>query len=202
MINSLASDMVAFGYALNRIFWDVVDETHQTRSRLRLRQGLSRLAEQQTHQYERLGRMGFELLRDGVAVERTPETAKVLSEIDRLQADQGRFLERRGANLSENRSPFPWQRLERGLRSGDSVVHVTALPDSSPWCGRPMASGAPAGVCIAFRRGRTIRPMTPETTCVGGDLLIVLSPAASVPDWDRWLTSGSWTLAGEGSQQN
>lgn len=196
LINYLVDDIVVLGHAVNRIFWDVVDEAQQSRSRFRHHRVLTRLAERETGQYERLGRMGLELLRDGIPVERTPETSLVLAEIDRLQAEQRRLRDRYGSTLSETATPFPWRRLERAVHTGEWVIHVTALPDSSPWCGRPMTGRPPAGVCFAIKRGPSIQPVTPDTVGLGGDLLMILSPAANVSDWDRWMLQGA---AEEGS---
>jgi hypothetical protein len=183
---------------MNSIFWDVVDEAQQTRSRLRFRRELTRLAERETAQYERLSHMGFELLHDGIGIERTPETSQVLTEIDRLQAEQHELLARPDAKHLQTATPFPWHRLEKVLHTGEWVIHVQTLPDSSPWCGRPMIGRPAAGLCLAFKRGYSVEPFTPDTICLGGDLLLILSPAANVSDWDRWMLQGSSSQASEG----
>ena len=199
LINSLVDDIAVLGFTMNRIFWEVVDEAQQTRSRLRLGRELTRLAERETSQYERLGHMGFEFIRDGIALERTPETSVILSEIDRLQAEQRRLRDRRDPKSLETVTPFPWRRLERALYTGGWVIHTEFLPDSSPRCGRPMGGEAPAGLCLAVKRGHAIHPVTPDSVWLGGDLLIILSPAENVSDWSRWMRQGPSNQAGNGS---
>jgi hypothetical protein len=197
IINSISDDVVSLGHAITRIFWEVVDEAQQTRSRLRLRRELTRLAERETEHYEQLGKMGFELLHDGVVLEPTPQTSSVLVEIERLQAEQGRLLHGRDAKILEAATPFSWGRLQRALQAGEWVIHITALPDSSPWCGRRMTGGSPAGLCFGIQRGHSIQPVMPDTVCLPGDFLMILSPAANVSDWDRWILQGSADQAGE-----
>jgi hypothetical protein len=72
------------------------------------------------------------------------------------------------------------------------VINYIAVPDTSPWCGRSMPARPVAGLCFAFKRGgQTVQPFTSNTICLGGDLLIVLSPAATAGAWERWITHGS-----------
>jgi hypothetical protein len=135
--------------------------------------------------------MGFELLQDHLAVERTPKTLSFLAEIDRLRDEQHRLRRRPDAKYLETPTPFPWHRLEKVLESGEWVIHTRILPDSSPWCGRPMLTRSAAGVCFALKRGEAILPVAPDTVWVSGDLLMILSPVGSVSAWDRWILYGS-----------
>lgn len=196
---NIADDCTTFAGAMEKMFWEVIAEAQQTRSRRRLRRELARLEEQETTHTQRLGQLGFQLLRDGIAVQPTPDTFKTLTELDRLRAEQ-----RRLSMLFEARdpdaSPVSWRRLEDALQTGEIVVHFTSLPDSSPWCGRSMDTRGVPGLCVAFKRtGQAVQPFTSETTCRGGDLLIILSPAASVSMWERWIAHGR---LGDGAEEN
>lgn len=191
LLNLVTNNVEVIARSLGQIFWEVADETQQARSRLRLQKELDRLAEQETAQYQRLGRMGFQLLQDHLTVERTPETSAVLAEIDHLRDEQHRLRRRPDAKHLAMPTPFPWHRLEKVLESGEWVIHTTTLPDSSPWCGRPMASRPVPGVCFALKRGDAILPLAPDTVWLSGDLLMILCPVGSVSAWDRWILFGS-----------
>jgi len=199
LLNNITDDVALLGHTVRRLFWEIVDETQQTRSRIRLRRELASLAERETSQYERLGQMGVELLQDGIAVARTLETSLILAEIDRLQGEQRRLMDPPEAKFQETAAPFPWHRIERALHTGEWVIHVKSLSDSSPWCGRPMTGEPAVGLCLAVKRGDSIQAVTPDTVCLGGDLLMILSPASYVSDWDRWMQQGPVMQAGEGS---
>lgn len=191
LINMVSSNIEIITRSFSQILWEIADETQQARSRLRLQKELERLTERETGQYQQLGHMGFELLRDHLAVERTPKTVMFLAEIERLRNEQHRLRRRPDAKYLETPTPFPWHRLEKVLESGEWVIHTKTLPDSSPWCGRSMMTRPAAGVCLALKRGDSILPVAPDTVWMGGDLLMILSPAGSVLAWDRWIVSGS-----------
>jgi hypothetical protein len=75
---------------------------------------------------------------------------------------------------------------------------MVTLPESSPWCGRRV-DGFPPGLCFGIQRGQSIQAVTPDTVWQAGDLLMILSPAADVSDWDRWIRQGSSDQAEESS---
>jgi hypothetical protein len=191
LINAVSNNIEIIARSFSQIFWEIADEAQQTRSRLRLQKELERLTERETAQYQQLGHMGFELLQDRLAIERTPKTLRFLAEIDRLRDEQHRLRRRPDAKYLETPTPFPWHRLEKVLESGEWVIHTRTLPDSSPWCGRPMMTRSAAGVCFALKRGDSVLPVAPDTVCLSGDLLMILSPVGSVSAWDRWIVYGS-----------
>ncbi len=190
LINYIQTDAVVLGRAINHLFWDLVDEAEDTRSRFRTHLELTRTREREARQYERLGFIGFSLLREQIPVEPTPETSRILTGIEQLHAEQQRLRNLAGAKPAGEGIPFPWRRLERLLQSGEWVVHMRMLPVSSPWCGRPMNAERPAGLCLAILRGETFQPFTPDTIGAPGDLLIILAPAPSRLAWDQWILRG------------
>lgn len=191
IVNNVTDDCLVFAESLKRMFWEVADQAERTRSRQRHRRELARLGEQETAEYRQLGLIGFQLLRDQVAVRPTSDTSRTLAELDRLRLEQ-----RRRAALPEAKEPETppvfWRRMEESLQTGELVINYIPVPDSSPWCGRSMTARPAAGLCFAFKRGgQAIQPFTPNTICLAGDMLIVLSPATTAAAWDRWIMDGS-----------
>jgi hypothetical protein len=173
------------------MFWEVVEEAQQSRSRFRTHRELVRLRERETARYTELGVIGFALLREQISVERTPETSRILTEIERLHAEQARQRRSAGHHQPlEQTLPLSWRRLERFVQTGEWSVQIHVLPESSPWCGRPMNAAHPPGLCLAIKRGDAVHPFTPEAIGVAGDRLIIVAPASCISAWDDWVLRG------------
>lgn len=191
LINNIADDVVVISRAINQIFWEVVDEAQHTRSRLRIRREILRLSEQERALYEQLGQVGFDLLRERISVERTPEASQMLVEIEQQQIEQQRLRNLSDATALFEDPPFPWYRLMRLLETGEWTIHLQVLPESSPWCGRQMmVRPLTGGLCLAIKRGDATQPFTPNTVCLGGDLFVIVAPASSILVWNQWIVDG------------
>lgn len=190
LINFIYDDAVVAGRAISQMFWEVVEEAQHSRSRLRTHRELARVRERETARYTQLGAIGFALLREQISVERTPETSRILAEIEQLHAEQERQRRSPSHQPLQQTLPFSWRHLERFVETGEWRVHIHVLPESSPWCGRPMNAEHPPGLCLAIKRGDAVHAFTPDAIGVAGDLLIIVAPAASVSAWDGWVVRG------------
>lgn len=196
LIDYIQNDLVVVGRSMKQLFWGIVEEAQRTRLRLRAHHELSRLHDRENFQYQRLGHLGFSLFRDQVPVVPGPETAQILAEVGRLRAEQQRRKNLPDLTPQSEVPPFPWRRLESLIESGDWVVDVRILPETSPWCGRPMSDRHPPGVCLAVQRGESVQPWTAHTTALPGDALIIAAPASSASAWDGWIAWGTDEVAG------
>lgn len=163
------------------------------RARLRVRREQGALARREASIHRRLGRMGFDLIEDGVSLVRTPEIAALIEEIGRLAADQKRTEHRLAGELSET-SGFDWRRLSRQIESGACALTLIHVAPDAPGCGRSLTIDTPAGLCIAVKRGDELRQVSADVTCRPDDILFVVTPTSAIPQWEVW-TGGTSTTS-------
>ena len=174
-------------------FWELADRAERTRARLRVRREQVALARREASICRQLGRMGFELMEDGVSLTRTPEIAALIADIGRLAADRQQMDRRLAGELSEM-AGFDWRRLSRQFEAGECVLTSLRVAPDAPGCGRSPTADTPAGLCVAITRSGELLQVSGGVTCRPDDVLFVATPTSAVPQWESW-AGGTSTAA-------
>lgn len=179
--------------ACREAFWELADRAEQTRERLRVRREQAALARREASICRQLGRMGFELMEDGVSLTRTPEIAAFIEDMARLAADQ-KQMERRLAGELSGMAGSDWRRLSRQFEAGECVLTLIRVAADAPGCGRSPTIDTPAGLCIAVKHGDELRQVSGGLTCQPDDILFVATPTSAVSQWESWAGGTSTTF--------
>ncbi len=170
---------------IREAFWEVADRTERSRVRLRLQRQRDEFRSRELLAYRQLGKVGFELLMDGVSVTRTPDAAALLDTVQRSIVGQREADRRLLADLIEF-SQHEWQRLARQLECGESVfrwVQLGGLGPESPWAA---GVNSPPGLCLAVNRNGVLHQMSERLIYQRGDSLLCVVPPSLIPEWEDW----------------
>lgn len=189
--SDIAGDLVMAGHACRDLFWEVADLAAHGQSQFRNRRTLRELADREQHLYGQLGRDGYALLVDGVAVERTPRVDATLREIRHYETLRHQHARNISHSSEDVRASMSSRRLAHIVRTGDWQIHAVAVAHGSRWVGRDLTGDTPTGICLAVRRDQSLHPFTSDWRFLDGDLLMVLAPPTYFSDWDQWITQGS-----------